>query len=254
MGAALAALALSACANGAGMQRTMAAPSVSAPAFAAPDPAPATPEPPLQAKEAEAPQVAQSELPTSCAVKRNGRCMPPGQFVQNLCHGHYPDVALALFAKGTPWARAYVTRDLEAWDASRSRRGREAAPMSRDEEVIVLADRSGGSGMIVGGGSFDVLRWDGSCASLMADEVTFDKPIQVQSAEIPWRQLDAPIRDALLGDRKIATADTDHRRSCHGGRMGAKSAACRRAEERLTLLVAEQVRKGATLPPPAHFP
>src|SRR5262245_37374507 len=43
-------------------------------------------------------------LPTECAPGSEP-CAAPGKFVDQLCHGKYPDVALAMLAKGTPWRR-----------------------------------------------------------------------------------------------------------------------------------------------------
>jgi hypothetical protein len=253
---AFAALGLVACAAGPSMQNTLAEPSVSAPTLAQAEAAPAAQAPSDESAPAAQAAAEPNELPTACAAGKPGAkasCLPPTKFVTSLCHGTYPDVALAMFARGTPWMRVFAARDVEAWDASR--RGRESSMMGQGEEVIVLVDRTGGSGMIVGGGSYDVLRWDGTCASLMADEVTFDKPpVDARSAGIPWRRLDDGIRTALSSDRRIASADADHRRSCRGATLGAKNAACRKAEERLTLLVVEQVRKGTALPAPAHLP
>jgi len=222
------------------------------------DPAPFAAAPPAQAP-ASAPEPAvqaSASLPTTCADRAKGgrgSCTPPQDFVVRLCGGNFPDAALSMFRGGTPWTRGFVKNDVEAWQANR--RTRDAALMQRDEEVIVLIDRTKGSGILVGGGSYDVLRWDGTCASLMADELTLSRPpVAAGFAEIPWRHLDAPVREALGADRMIAVADADQKRACRGATMGAKSIACRKADTRLGMLVVERIRAGAPLPAPENLP
>ncbi len=49
-----------------------------------------------------------TQLPADCAEKGGKLCLPPMAFVKRLCSGFYPDVALAMLAKGTPWQRGYL--------------------------------------------------------------------------------------------------------------------------------------------------
>ena len=209
----------------------------------------------LQATDAHA-DAGQSALPT-CAPPRSESaaqtCAPPRAFVTGLCHGAFPDVALAMFASGTPWKRAYVVRDLERSDAARMHRARGASALGRDEEVIVLVDRTGGPDLAADG-SYDVLRWDGTCASLMAYEVGFDEPLVARNADIPWRRLSARTRDALTADRNVASAAAEQRRACQGEARGSKNPACRNADLRLTALTVDRVRRGAPLPAPEQLP
>jgi hypothetical protein len=222
--------------------------------FVAASPAQASAATPAPAAETSA--EASERLPTACAERAKGGrgpCTPPKDFVVRLCGGNFPDAALTMFRGGTPWTRGFVKNDVEAWQANR--RTRDAALLQRDEEVIVLIDRTKGSGILVGGGSYDVLRWDGTCASLMADELTLTRPpVAAGFAEIPWRRLDAPVREALGADRMIAAADADQKRACRGATMGAKSIACRKADTRLGMLVVERIRSGAPVPAPQNLP
>jgi hypothetical protein len=58
------------------------------------------------------------KLPTDCADKGKF-CLPPAAFVKRLCAGFFPDVALAMLSKGTPWSRGYLrVKNAEAWNAS----------------------------------------------------------------------------------------------------------------------------------------
>src|SRR5688500_4165744 len=45
---------------------------------------------------------ATSSLPKECA-RKTGTCVPPKAFVQKLCSGSYPSVALYLFGNKSPW-------------------------------------------------------------------------------------------------------------------------------------------------------
>src|SRR5438132_785743 len=58
-----------------------------------------------------------NELPKKCGDgNAEGICAPPREFVQQLCGGFpRPDVALSMFGKGSPWTRAYLNRNVEAW-------------------------------------------------------------------------------------------------------------------------------------------
>jgi hypothetical protein len=110
--------------------------------------------------------------------------------VKELCGGFYPDVALVMFAKESPWTRAYLTRDVQAWNASGG--ASSADKLVFDEEVLVLFHREvDQGGVVVSGasGGYDVLRWDGSCASLAGEELTQKRPPKAKSARIVWKSL-----------------------------------------------------------------
>ncbi len=184
-------------------------------------------------------------IPTECANANPDRCAPPAPFVDRLCSGSHPDAALAMFRKGTPWTRAYLTRDVEAWRAS----GRRSAAMSMalGEEVLVVSRRESG-GMIVGGGSYDIIRWDGSCASLMADELAWKRPTDAGHAIVPWRKLDERTRGALAEHSEIARLEARRRKECRTAGLGAGSPACAEIDERLSGSVVNFVRRGGALP------
>ena len=46
-------------------------------------------------------------LPTACESGVEP-CSAPSRFVEQVCHGRYPDLALVMLSKGTPWVRGYV--------------------------------------------------------------------------------------------------------------------------------------------------
>src|SRR5271165_4062797 len=52
-------------------------------------------------------------LPSECAVVDAPVCTPPDDFVDRVCKRPIQDVALALFARGTPFTRAYLRGRLD---------------------------------------------------------------------------------------------------------------------------------------------
>jgi hypothetical protein len=125
--------------------------------------------------------------------------------------------------------------------------------MALDEEVIVLATRGGGSGgmQVSGSGSYDIYRWDGQCASVMADEVRLRRPPAPSSAPIVWQSLSEATHEALLDDHgiKVRRDQQQDRCSKEGGAQR-----CTEATAALTRAIADYVRKGGKLPPPRLTP
>jgi hypothetical protein len=119
--------------------------------------------------------------------------------------------------------------------------------MGVDEEVVVLATRAGGTGgiQVSGSGSYDIYRWDGQCASVMADEVRLRRPPAPASAPILWQALSEATREALLDDRGIKLR-LDQQDRC-GNDSSARR--CTEATVALTRAIADYTRKGGKLPP-----
>ena len=188
---------------------------------------------------------AEVEIPTTCATSSKKICTPPAPFVEKLCQLRSPDLALTMFRQGAPWTRAYMGRRTEAWYMG----SRHSAPMqmSVDEEVVVLATRGGGSGamQVSGSGSYDVYRWDGQCASVMADEVSLRRPAAPGAAPIVWQSLTDATREALLDDRGIKLRHDQQQDRCG---KDASAHRCTEATAALTRAIADYVRKGGKLP------
>lgn len=189
-------------------------------------------------------------LPADCDpdAKRAGSCVPSPAHVDLLCRAASADAALVMFAKGSPWTRAFLTRDTEAWNAAGGTTSK--GKLAFDEEVIVLRKRDGSS-MIVGqGASFDVLRWDGSCASLAQEELTEKRPPKAKAGPVSWRDLGQKTRDALLADPKLSAAFEKRRKECKGVTTGDVSAACVKADAALAAGIVDAVRGGLAAPAP----
>jgi hypothetical protein len=197
-------------------------------------------------------------LPTSCdeaTIGKDGKlCVPAATYAKKLCGGIYPEVALGLFAKGTPFSRVYLAGDVDAWNASGGLTHR--AHLVFDEEVIVLAKHApgGSSGGIVMTGmqaSFDVLRWDGTCVSVMEGELTTKRPPSPKPATVPFSRLEETTRRALLASPKVKTTQSELGKICATGDDKKK---CEKAEQAFTRAVVDVVRSGAPLPTPARRP
>lgn len=121
-------------------------------------------------------------IPTKCA--KSDPCVPPLAYVKKLCAKSYPSVALHFFRGGSPWTRGYLTRKTEAGNASGGISGE--GFLEFDEEVIILQKRkSDTGGMQVSGamGGYYVLRWDGTCNDIAAEELTLNKPPQPKASK-----------------------------------------------------------------------
>lgn len=207
-------------------------------------------------EEAAAPEPEPQAIPTECAsegtVKDAKACLPPAEFAKRLCSGSYPEVALGLFAKGTPWTRIWLAGDVDAWNASGGRSHR--TMLAFDEEVILLSKHAPSStgGIIMTGAaaSYDVIRADGSCFSVMDGEITTRRPPKPKLAPIPWSRLEEATRRALTASPKVKSSLDAFGKAC----AGENKKACDKAERAFTASIAELVRSGAALPVPARRP
>ena len=196
-----------------------------------------------------------SPLPAVCAKDEAGICEADPDFAQRLCSSTFPEVALSFFSKGTPWTRAYLTGSYDAWNASGGMSSK--ARLAFDEEVLVLQRRAAPASSIVVTGnevSYDVLRWDGTCVSLTASEVTLKRPPQAKFAAIPWRRLSEATRSALLAAPKVATSQKDVNKECVGESAGLAKAKCEKADHAFDKAIVEFVRAGGVLPAPSRRP
>lgn len=196
---------------------------------------------------------ATAAIPTTCTGK-DGACTPDPAFVKRLCNAWYPDVALVLMNKETPFTRMYLRGDVDGWNAD----GGASAParLGLDEEVLLLKRHvQGPNGIVVGGGNtMLVMRWDGNCYTLDEGEVTAKRPRSPRSGPIPWRRYEDATRDALLASPKVLAAHQRRGKECKGAISGEVSRACEAADDALSAAVVAEVRGGASIPRPAHVP
>jgi hypothetical protein len=206
------------------------------------------------ASEQAAPEVVKG-VPEACARESDqGFCLPEERFVKTLCDDVHQDVALWMFREGTPWTRAYLTRKTEAWNASGG--ASIQGELAFDEEVLILRERLSKSGGIqVSGamGSYDALRWNGSCVSLMAEEITKQRPPKLLHSRVEWRSMSEPMQEALRSNEQIVETYRARRSECKGATMGEVSKKCEQLDDKLVALIVKHVREGGQLVEP-KFP
>ncbi len=191
------------------------------------------------------PSDAPSGLPTACADATAIACMPPSSFVDRLCAKPHQDTALALFDRSTPFTRGYVRGRLDE--------------LTLDEEVLLLRFHGTPKGGIVvgsGKGSYDLLRWDGTCSmAVEAEMVTRTRPGRPRTARVQWHRIATRTQDALLdASPTVKRARAKRGKECKGAMSGDVSAACEKADDALVGAVVDYVRSGGTLPPPDDLP
>ena len=164
-------------------------------------------------------------------------------------------MALALFAKASPWTRGYLKGDVEAWNASGGVSSGDK--LLFDEEVIVLVRRvsdAGGIQVSGAGSSFDVLRWDGTCATLSDGEMTTKAPPKPKAAKLKWKDLGEALQTKLIEDAGVAKINAERKKECKGVTMGDVNAKCVKAVDALSLAIVAYVRQGGDVPKPAALP
>lgn len=196
-----------------------------------------------------------ARMPKKCSKPGADLCLPDGAFVSKLCQGNFPTVALVMFQKSMPWKRGYLTRKTRAWNASGG--ASDAGELEFDEEVIVLRHRStdmGGMQVSGAGGGYDAIRWNGSCVTLAAEELTLKLPPKAKNSKVEWRFLDDNAQQALRNDSKVDAAYKERRKECKGATMGSVTLKCEKADAKLSNVIVQYVRDGGTLPDPEKLP
>jgi hypothetical protein len=245
-----------------GPQRSAVAPAPEAPAPATrPEPArsaragtPVLPEPEPAA--AVSPALTR-DVPNDCGASAEG-CTPPRAFAEKVCRSKYPELALFLFSRGTPWQRLYVKAEsvepVNVYDGERSSRW-----LGFGEEVLVLRENGPGASqkvVVSGPTDVDVLRWDGTCATIRKEMLVSYVPAPMDSVRIVWRYLDEDVQEQLLRDELVVRAQAAERTSCRGSSVKNPSPACEKAMKRLTdvIVLALKREKGVVLALPEARP
>jgi hypothetical protein len=193
-------------------------------------------------------------LPTEC-IPKDDVCIPPPKWVQRLCRGSYPGVALVMFRGGSPWKRAYVRVKARAVNATAGGVSGEGYLVPGEEVIVVRSRKQPKDGMQVSGaGGYDVLRWDGTCATLSDEEVGLQPYGQLEAAKVTFRFLDESIAKALRKDDTITEAYRQRKKHCRGATMGVVSKECEKWDKKLPATIVEKVRAGIELPTPDKLP
>ena len=232
-------------------------------AQAAPPAEPAAAPPPAEAAASESAPSAEAKpkaaaepltVPTEC-VKSGRFCLPDQKFSKRMCNSGSPSLALYLFGNGFGYTRGYLTRKTQAWNAAGG--ASDNSFLEFDEEVLLLVERGADkSGMQVSGagGGYEALRWNGLCVTLAKEEVTLDKPPAPKAAKVEWRFLDDNVQTALREEPTINSAVTKRRQECKGAVSGDVSLTCVKADDKLTQVLVDYLRKGGKVPVPSKLP
>jgi len=198
---------------------------------------------------------AESELPRSCSGSGR-RCVPPEDFVAALCQGKYPSVAVAMFEKSAPWQHVYVkVADVAPINVHGGPTGE--TRMEFLEEVVVLRRRviRYGEMEVSMPDAYDVLRLDGTCASLADDEFMSHRPaLRPKYAPIVWQQIDGAMREVLVQKPQVDQARDGQYRACRGSFLGGGGVECREATLKLARAIMTVLGQGVTLPAPHSLP
>jgi hypothetical protein len=226
---------------------TLASCGGSAPAPSVPAASPPEAPPPASAAPAASQDVTPppAHLPTACADASSSLCTPPGDFVERLCAKPLQDVALALFSKETPFTRLYLKGRVDELDF--------------EEEVLALrlrAPQKGGMVVGSGNGTYDLLRWDGTCSrGVEAEMIGRARPGRPKTAHVQWHRVGAAIQDALVaGSEPVKHAHAKRGKECQGAMTGDVSKACVAADQALVDAIVEYVRSHGDLPAPSALP
>jgi len=206
------------------------------------------PPPPVVAPRAE-PQEA-PDIPTYCANSKKP-CVPPQDFVEQLCKGRYPSVGVYLFQKYTPFVRLHTnSRTVEL---KNDRGGPTSVPVIFAEELLLLRvttltpDKPKKPPEEI----YDVLRWDGTCATLPKRDVVTYLPGLPQATPVEFNDLDTTMRTALLRDAKLRKLHASRDSACQSA---ANSDSCVQSNKALSEGIVAAVRLGLRLPMPRQRP
>jgi hypothetical protein len=187
-------------------------------------------------------------MPRDC-VEQDKLCLPPRDVVAELCSARHPDAPIIFLEKHSRWTRGYIRmKEVDAVNTLGGPSGDTKLVFA--EEVAILRHRSGSGGGVAvsGSGGYEVLRWDGTCATLAEEELVTWMPALPQNAPITWKYLDPSIQEALLADKQVKAARQEHKRECRGASVGSLGPACEHAIKKLNDSIVAAVRSGIELP------
>lgn len=221
---------------------------------AKPTAAPAAAAATIAAADSAAPPVAKTrEVPQKCDDAKN--CYPPAAFVEAVCKKKFPDLPLTVFAGRMPWQHLYVKA--EYVEPVNPHGGEQSETwMKFGEEVVVLRKRAPASSKVQmsGPSDLDVLRWDGTCATIREEMLVSYVPAPMQSPRIIWKYLDGSLQEALLQNQVVARARDGEKKSCRDSSAKHPTPACEKAMQKLTDAIALAVHQNVALPSAGNAP
>ena len=161
-----------------------------------------------------------------------------------------------MFQKGTPWQRMWVKAE---WVEPVNPYGgdRNDIWLHFGEEVLILKEHVLGGSTTVkvsGPADVDILRWDGTCATIRKEMLVTYVPAPMNNLFIVMRYLDEGVQEALSKDPVVARAREGERKDCKASNLTHPSDTCKKALLKLTDAIILTVKKGIALPTPARLP
>jgi hypothetical protein len=199
---------------------------------------------------------ASSMVPDTCSDDSDD-CLPPSKWVNKLCGGVHPEVALHMFRGGSPWKRLYSRHTAPAYNGAGGPSLSDER-VERGEELIALRRNSDGRQSAAGEMSvgetagYDLLRWNGSCVTLHDGEFSNKAPRRREHARVEWRWLGDEVRTALQSSGLVRRAYAARRKECKGATLGEVSKKCIEREDMLVAAIVHYVRAGGELPEPSE--
>src|SRR5688572_9114407 len=200
------------------------------------------------------PAPAVASLIPECKGSEDG-CLPPSHWVDKMCSGVHPEVALHMFRGGSPYKRVYSKFRAPAYNGTGGPSVTDDR-VEKGEELIALRRNSDGRGssageMSVGETSgYDLLRWNGSCVTMHDGEYSEKAPRRRVHARGEWRWLGDGIQSALQTDGTVKEAYVARRKECKGASVGRVTKKCVEYENTLVSAIVNYVRNGGELPEP----
>ena len=200
------------------------------------------------------PEVATTrEVPNACPDKAG--CTPPTAFAEAVCKHKFPDLPLFLFAGRMPWKHLYVKAE---WVEPVNPHGgdQSEAWMAFGEEVVVLRKRAPAakSVQVSGPSDVDVLRWDGTCATIREEMLVSYVPAPMQSPRIIWKYLDANLQEALMKNSVVARSREAEKKGCRDSSLTHPTPSCEKAMRQLTDAIVLAVHQNVALPASGALP
>lgn len=181
-------------------------------------------------------------------------CMPPARWVDKLCSGVHPEVALHMFRGGSPWKRMYSRHRAPAYNGAGDRSLSDER-VEKGEELIALRrneDSALGQMSVGDTAGYDFLRWNGSCVTLQDGEYSTKPPRRRQHARVEWKWLGDAVLSALTNDGTVKEAYVARRKECKGATLGRVTKKCVERESSLVTAIVDYVRSGGPLPQPSE--
>jgi len=185
------------------------------------------------------------DVPTYCASKEKP-CVPPSEFVEQLCQGRFASVAPYLFQKHTPFERHFVkNRNCQMKTAFGGPTGEQ--PITFAEELLLLRVKPGAlaQGKKAPAEDLDFLRWDGTCVTLPKRDVATYLPGVAKAAPLEFDDLDTTMRAAVVRDKKLDALHAARETAC---KQDPKGSVCEKARKSLSDQMVTAIRaSGGTL-------